>query len=115
MKFGPVAVVDACGAILAHAEFVQDNQTVDLSKGTILTAAHIDVLAQGGVQTVTVARLEQGDLHEHALSQAASAKFSTASLFHGQSDRDPDRRLAAIGQGAKVAENAIGMVRNELG
>lgn len=62
MKFGAVPVHDAIGAILAHSESVNGNR---LRKGEILTRAHIEMLSNCGIAQVTVARLEDGDLHEN--------------------------------------------------
>lgn len=61
MKFGPVPVDQAAGAILAHS--VKAGET-KLRKGLLLTAAHQGALAEAGYSSVTVARLEPGDCHE---------------------------------------------------
>ena len=69
MKFGPVAVGDASGAILAHSFRSQDGV---IRKGTILTADHVAKLATAGLDQVIVARLEIDDVHEDkAASQIA--------------------------------------------
>ncbi|SHE60792.1 molybdenum cofactor cytidylyltransferase [Loktanella atrilutea] len=61
MRFGPVPVADAQGAILAHRETLPDGT---LSKGHVLTAADLDRLATAGLDRVTVARLDPGDVDE---------------------------------------------------
>ncbi|WP_170513773.1 molybdopterin-binding protein [Ruegeria atlantica] len=61
MKFGPVPVDQAAGAILAHSVQVQDAK---LRKGIVLTPEHQEQLAAAGYEAVTVARLEPGDCHE---------------------------------------------------
>ncbi len=61
MKFGPVAVADAEGAILAHS--VRHAGGV-LKKGTVLTAADVAALTEANVATVVAARLEPSDVHE---------------------------------------------------
>lgn len=69
MKFGPVPVLEAEGAILAHSMQAhrlgpEGQDTYRLAKGTWLTADHLADLAAAGHQEITVARLEAGDLHE---------------------------------------------------
>ncbi|MFA3915869.1 molybdopterin-binding protein [Ruegeria hyattellae] len=66
MKFGPVPVAEAAGAILAHS--VSAN-TRKLRKGLVLGEDELSLLTEGGVQEVTVARLEPGDVHEDAAAQ----------------------------------------------
>ncbi len=61
MKFGPVPVSDATGAILAHSVKVGDRK---LRKGITLSPEHITELLKAGLTEVTVARLERGDCHE---------------------------------------------------
>ncbi|WP_037307125.1 molybdopterin-binding protein [Ruegeria halocynthiae] len=61
MKFGPVPLGEAVGAILAHS--VQADK-VKLRKGMVLTPEHQSQLAKAGYKSVTVARLDPGDCHE---------------------------------------------------
>lgn len=61
MKFGPVPVAEAQGAILAHSERLAEGR---LRKGIVLGAPEIAALRAAGHAEVTVARLEAGDLHE---------------------------------------------------
>jgi len=61
MKFGPVPLAEAEGAIAAHS--VRHASGV-VKKGTTLTAALIAKLAEEGVAEVVAARLERGDVHE---------------------------------------------------
>ena len=63
MKFGPVPVAEAAGAILAHS--VQAGEA-RLRKGVTLTETHVAQLQAAGVNDVVVARLGPGDLHEDA-------------------------------------------------
>lgn len=60
MRFGPVPLDQAEGAILAHSVMAGSK----IAKGTVLTADHLAALAAAGVNEVTVARLDPGDLHE---------------------------------------------------
>ncbi|MCB1499504.1 MAG: molybdopterin-binding/glycosyltransferase family 2 protein [Bauldia sp.] len=61
MKFGPLAVEDAKGAILAHS--VRHAGGV-FKKGTVLGEDQIARLRESGVETVIAARLEADDVHE---------------------------------------------------
>lgn len=74
MKFGPVPVVDAVGAILAHSQIAADpinydSLTYKIDKGTVLTAQHVADLGENAVQEVIAAQLEPGDLHEDAAAE----------------------------------------------
>lgn len=71
MKFGPMPVGAAEGAILAHSVAARQRPhaqqvTYRIAKGTVLSAAHIEDLVAEGMREVTVARLEAGDVHEDA-------------------------------------------------
>lgn len=71
MKFGPVALSTAEGAILAHAVKTASQK---LPKGHRLTAADLALLAEADVNEVIVARLEASDLSEDdAAARIASA------------------------------------------
>ncbi|MDH5797002.1 MAG: molybdopterin-binding protein [Paracoccaceae bacterium] len=67
MKFGPVPLSQAQGAILAHS-LVLDGARV--RKGKILSNEDLDILRAAGVETVVVARLESGDVGEDAAAEA---------------------------------------------
>ena len=74
MNFGPVPVGEALGAILAHSVQAAkrpygDHKRYKLSKGTLLEQVHLEDLQQDGVESVTVARLEEGDVHEDAAAK----------------------------------------------
>jgi molybdenum cofactor cytidylyltransferase len=79
MKFGPIRVADALGAILAHgvqaaATGAGASRIYKIAKGTALTALHLRDLAANGVEQVVVARLGPGDVHENdAATQLAAA------------------------------------------
>lgn len=87
MRFGPVALAQAEGAILAHAVEVPGGS---LRKGTVLDASALAALREAGRAAVICARLDPGDLGE----DAAAA------------------RLAAVlaGEGLRVTEAATGRV-----
>src|SRR6056297_4316977 len=61
MRFGPVPLDQAKGAILAHSEHVATGR---LRKGIVLGPAQIEALRGAGYAHVTVARLDAADLHE---------------------------------------------------
>jgi molybdenum cofactor cytidylyltransferase len=86
VKFGPVAVGDAEGAILAHGQKLAGGR---LAKGTRLAAADIEALRAAGIGDVVVARLAPGDLTE---DEAAS-------------------RLGGVVAGAQVSVGAAGTGR----
>lgn len=62
MIFGPTPLAEARGAILAHT--VRMERRV-LKKGTVLEAADIAALQEGGHASVVAARLEAGDVPEN--------------------------------------------------
>lgn len=61
MKFGPVSVSEAAGAILAHSVDLPDGR---LRKGLKLKSDNLAALSAAGFSEVIVARLEVYDLHE---------------------------------------------------
>jgi molybdenum cofactor cytidylyltransferase len=61
MRFGPVPLVAAEGAILAHSLSIGARK---LRKGRLLGPADLAALAEAGIAEVMVARLEPGDLDE---------------------------------------------------
>jgi molybdenum cofactor cytidylyltransferase len=88
VKFGPVAVGDAEGAILAHS--VRHAGGV-FKKGTRLDAAALVALRAGGVASVVVADLEPGDVHEDAAAlrlarAAAGGDVRVEAPFTGRSN-----------------------------
>ena len=70
MRFGPVPLHDATGAILAHSVDLDGKR---LRKGATLTADHIAALAAAGHETVIVARLDATDMHENDAAAALAA------------------------------------------
>lgn len=61
MRFGPVAIGNARGAILAHAVATPHGT---YRKGTRLDARALDAIAAAGHDSVICAELEPGDVHE---------------------------------------------------
>ncbi|KIC10033.1 molybdopterin biosynthesis protein [Leisingera sp. ANG-M1] len=67
MKFGPVPLHEAQGAILAHS---LQGATRKIAKGTKLASEDLAELSAAGHTELTVARLEPGDMHEDAAAEA---------------------------------------------
>ena len=70
MQFGPVALDDAQGAVLAHSARLGDGV---IRKGTVLGADEIERLRRAGWQEVVVARRETGDLDEDQAARSIAA------------------------------------------
>ena len=73
MRFGPVAVAEAEGAVLAHSLAAGG---LKLRKGRMLSAGDLAALQAAGVAEVTVARLEPGDVAEDAAAEALAAALA---------------------------------------
>jgi len=71
MRFGPVPVAEATGAVLAHAVALEGGK---LKKGLVLGAEDVARLAAAGLKQVIVARMEPGDVGE----DAAAARLAAA-------------------------------------
>ncbi|MFW8637221.1 molybdopterin-binding protein [Cribrihabitans pelagius] len=67
MRFGPVPLTAARGAILAHS---LQGGSRRIAKGRVLEEADLAELAAAGHSEVTVAQLEDGDVHEDAAALA---------------------------------------------
>ena len=112
MKFGPVPVEEAVGAILAHsmqgaAPERGAGRTYKIAKGTVLTAQHLRDLAENGAAQVIVAQLGPGDVHEDTAAEA----LATAILSDHAGLR---ARPASTGRVNLVAEHA-GVVSVDAG
>ena len=71
MRFGEVAVAEAEGAILAHSLKLG---TVALKKARVLSRADVEAIAAAGLERITVARLEPGDVGEAQILQSGAAR-----------------------------------------
>ncbi|MHA1528352.1 MAG: NTP transferase domain-containing protein [Alphaproteobacteria bacterium] len=80
MKFGPVPVIDAEGAILAHSAGLASGR---LKKGRRLSAADIAALVAEGLAEVTVARLEPDDVPEDAAAARIGAALAPGAEAQG--------------------------------
>ena len=96
MKFGPVPVGEAQGAVLAHSVALEKGR---LRKGAVLSAADMAALQAVGLAEVIVARLDPGDLGENAAAERIAAALVPGgrlelALHEGETDlRDTLGRL----------------------
>lgn len=89
MRFGPVPLDQASGAVLAHGLMAAGRR---LRKGAVLGAAEIAALRAAGIAEVTVARLDPGDVPEgeaaarlaRALSADPGAGLEVSGAFTGR-------------------------------
>lgn len=77
MKFGAVPVAEAAGGILAHQVRAGD---VAFRKSHVLSAVDCTALANAGLETVTIARLEPGDVGEDDAARRLADALSNPSL-----------------------------------
>ncbi len=98
MKFGPVPLQDAKGAILAHSQRLGDKM---LRKGSVLDEAAIDLLRAAGRTDIIAARLEPGDVPEDVAADRLATPLLSPLLA---------RSRAATGRVNLVAE-APGLLR----
>jgi len=80
MQFGTVPTRDALGAILAHGVREDD---IRFKKGRILTEADLVRLANAGVGSVTVARLDAGDVPEDQAAARIGAACAASEVRVG--------------------------------
>lgn len=77
MKFGPVPIDAAKGAILAHSVPLTKGR---LRKGHVLTAADLTALQAAGREEIIVAQLEPGDLTEDAAAETLAKSLAGEGL-----------------------------------
>jgi molybdenum cofactor cytidylyltransferase len=80
MKFGPVPLAEAKSAILAHA--VRLGRSM-LKKGIVLGEAELTAMAGAGMETVTVARLEAGDVEENEAARRVARSLAGGGVTAG--------------------------------
>ncbi len=73
MIFGEVPVEEAENAVLAHTVRAD---SLTIKKGMPLSAADISALTDAGIETVLVARIEDGDVMEDAVAEAVAARLA---------------------------------------
>jgi molybdenum cofactor cytidylyltransferase len=99
MKFGAVPVAEAKGAVLAHSLMLGRKK---MPKGRMLTAEDVRAIAGAGIDRVTVARLEPGDVGEDdAAAHLAAALVPDAKAAHLRLTKPQKGRvnLHALGPG----------------
>lgn len=77
MKFGPVKLEDAEGAILAHSVAIADRKW---RKATVLSAEDVAAMKQGGLEAVVVAQIEPGDIDENKAATVVAAALSASGI-----------------------------------
>jgi len=78
MKFGPVAVAEAAGAILAHSQKLAAGKRI--RKGKRLDAGDVDALRAADIRSVVVARLEPDDLGEDDAAALIGQALATGGI-----------------------------------
>jgi len=73
VKFGKIKIDDAVGAILAHT--LRSGELV-IKKGSVLTSAHLKEIKAAGIDSVTAASLETGDMGEDDVAHAIATKLA---------------------------------------
>ncbi len=86
MKFGPLPLAGAEGAILAHSQPCGGKR---LRKGHVLTSGDLAGLAQAGILEIIAAKLEAGDITEDEAATRLASAFAP---------QDADMRPAATGR-----------------
>ncbi|HEY9055606.1 MAG TPA: molybdopterin-binding/glycosyltransferase family 2 protein [Aurantimonas sp.] len=81
MIFGDIPIGEAEGTILAHSQKLGKRR---LKKGTRLSPADIAALRETGIELVTAARLEPGDLTEDQAAAAIGAALGRAGIRAGE-------------------------------
>ena len=106
MKFGPVPLAEAKGAILAHSVALSKGR---LRKGITLDADHIAQLDAAGVESVVVARLDPTDVHENeAADRIARSVVPDADAAHVTLSKPFTGRVNILAAKAGVAVLDVG-------
>lgn len=80
MRFGPINVADAAGAVLAHGMKVGGRS---LKKGRVLSAADVELLVREGFESVVGASFDAGDVTEDRAAQTAAQALAGAGVRVG--------------------------------
>ena len=78
MKFGPVRIGEAAGALLAHAVQAGDRRW---PKAHRVTAEDIAAFSAAGVEEIIAARLEPGDLDENEAASRIAASTGRTKIL----------------------------------
>ncbi|QQA41215.1 molybdopterin-binding protein [Pelagovum pacificum] len=77
MRFGPVPPEEAAGAVLAHSLTLGK---LRLKKGHLLERSDIEAICAAGLDEITVARLDDGDVGEDAAAATLAEALSAGGL-----------------------------------
>ena len=77
MRFGPVAVEEAEGGIVAHTVHAEG---LILKKGDVVRPGHVAALTQAGVKQIVVARLDSGDVDENQAARQIAQAIGGSSI-----------------------------------
>ncbi|WP_245501057.1 molybdopterin-binding protein [Lichenibacterium minor] len=83
MRFGPVPVGEAAGAVAAHGVQARDEagEPVVVRKGDVVTPLQAEALARAGVRSVVVARLDPGDVGENVAARRLAEAVAGPGLW----------------------------------
>ncbi len=82
MRFGPVSLEESEGQILAHNVSDESGKRV-LRKGRKIDTAALELLRQLGHESVFVARLEEGDVHENEAAERVARIIAGSGIEGG--------------------------------
>lgn len=77
MKFGEYPIDKCIGHVLAHSLKLGDFR---LSKGTVVSSKHVEILCKLGQQLLTVSILEEDDLAEDDAAERIGSKFKSSNI-----------------------------------
>lgn len=103
MRFGPVPVAEAAGALLAHGQTVAGARW---AKGRVLSADDLAVAAAAGLRTLTVARLAADDVPEADAAARLGAALAGANIA-ALPPANGRVNLAARAAGVLLADPAV--------
>jgi len=110
LRFGPVPIDEALGAVVAHAV---RHPALTLKKGQIVSAAHVVALKEASVSEIIVAKLEAGDVSEDDAARRLAERLAGPNVrceraFTGRVNLFAERAgLAMIDVEAITRVNAI--------
>ena len=104
MRFGPVSVEDAIGALVAHS--VRAGGTL-VKKGTHLTADMAALLKSEGIDQIVAVRLEAGDVHFHGRAGGAGPGARVHAHHEGHRHCHAGHRAGDAGGGQEEAPTLV--------